>query len=245
MVIYMYHFTITNNEIPGEVSHAAKKNRYFIGVCKIINNCVTEWRWVPGMSRGFHLWHSQPLDRVTPPWLANPCPPAMSPHANGTRHLSHWFKSERIKGGRDGGKRMIQRLNEENGCQGNTVLSTWRRCKQGWPHLSQTTDCWPRPHSLLLTVLNKYLFNLILLEHYMATWRYKISFCFSLLKERFHISKRPCQRAKKVVSDSPGLVDFATGLVNCVLNLLDGQVKFFGGIHCNQSCSSKKRFQAT
>ena len=22
------------------------------------------------MSRGFHLWHSQLLDRVTPPWLA-------------------------------------------------------------------------------------------------------------------------------------------------------------------------------
>ena len=30
------------------------------------------------------------------------------------------------------------------------------------------------------------------------------------------------QRAKKVVSDSPGLVDFAIGLVNSVLNLPDG-----------------------
>ena len=39
----------------------------------------------------------------------------------------------------------------------------------------------------------------------------------------------PCkrQRAKKVVSDSPGLVDFATGLVIFVLNLPDGQVLFF------------------
>ena len=36
------------------------------------------------------------------------------------------------------------------------------------------------------------------------------------------------QRAKKVVSDSPGLVDFATGLVNSVLNLPDRQVKFGG-----------------
>ena len=36
----------------------------------------------------------------------------------------------------------------------------------------------------------------------------------------------PKQRAKKVVSDSPGLVDFAIGLVNFVLNLPDGQVKF-------------------
>ena len=35
------------------------------------------------------------------------------------------------------------------------------------------------------------------------------------------------QRAKKVVSDSPGLVDFAIGLVNSVLNLSDGQVIFF------------------
>ena len=39
----------------------------------------------------------------------------------------------------------------------------------------------------------------------------------------------PCkrQRAKKVVSDSPGLVDFATGLVIFVLNLPDRQVLFF------------------
>ena len=32
------------------------------------------------------------------------------------------------------------------------------------------------------------------------------------------------QRAKKVVSDSPGLVDFAIGLMNSVFNLHDGQV---------------------
>ena len=37
------------------------------------------------------------------------------------------------------------------------------------------------------------------------------------------------QHAKKVVFDSPGLVDFAIGLVNFVLNLVDGQVKFFEG----------------
>ena len=35
------------------------------------------------------------------------------------------------------------------------------------------------------------------------------------------------QHAKKVVSDSPGLVDFAIGLVNSVFNLPDGQVIFF------------------
>ena len=35
------------------------------------------------------------------------------------------------------------------------------------------------------------------------------------------------QRAKKVVSDSPGLVDLAIGLVNSVFNLPDGQVMFY------------------
>ena len=35
------------------------------------------------------------------------------------------------------------------------------------------------------------------------------------------------QRAKKVVSDSPGLVDFAIRLVNSVFNLPDGQVMFY------------------
>jgi len=35
------------------------------------------------------------------------------------------------------------------------------------------------------------------------------------------------QHAKKVVSDSPGLVDFAIRLVNSVLTLPDGQVKYF------------------
>ena len=42
------------------------------------------------------------------------------------------------------------------------------------------------------------------------------------------------QRAKKVVSDSPGLVDFATGLVNSVLNLPDGQVLFFWEIQITE-----------
>ena len=36
------------------------------------------------------------------------------------------------------------------------------------------------------------------------------------------------QCAKKVVSNSPQLEDFAAGLVNSVLNLPDRQVRFFG-----------------
>ena len=38
------------------------------------------------------------------------------------------------------------------------------------------------------------------------------------------------QSAKKVAYDSPGLVDFAIGLVIFVLNLPNGQVLFFGEI---------------
>ena len=44
----------------------------------------------------------------------------------------------------------------------------------------------------------------------------------------------PLQHAKKVVSDSPGLVDFAIGLVIFVLNLPDGQVLFFGEIQITE-----------
>ena len=39
------------------------------------------------MSRAFHFWHSQPLDRGTLPWLANPRPPAMSPPTPSRRDL--------------------------------------------------------------------------------------------------------------------------------------------------------------
>ena len=52
----------------------------------------------------------------------------------------------------------------------------------------------------------------------------------------------PIWRAKKVVSNSLGLVDFAIGLVNSVLNFPDRQVIFLGEFklqkNCNQSCSS-------
>ena len=42
-----------------------------------------------------------------------------------------------------------------------------------------------------------------------------------------HESAIITQHAKKVVSDSPGLVDFAIRLVGSVINFPDGQVKFF------------------
>ena len=46
----------------------------------------------------------------------------------------------------------------------------------------------------------------------------------------------PNQHAKKVVSNSLGLVDFAIGLVNFELNLNDGQVKFFERFKLKKNC---------
>ena len=51
--------------------------------------------------------------------------------------------------------------------------------------------------------------------------------------------KMNSQRAKKVVSDSPELVDFAIGLVNSVLNLRDGQVKIFRRIKITEVLQDK------
>ena len=51
------------------------------------------------------------------------------------------------------------------------------------------------------------------------------------------------QHAKKVVSDSPGLVDFAIGLVNSVINLPDGQVKFFEEFKLQKNCEINSAHQ--
>ena len=44
------------------------------------------------------------------------------------------------------------------------------------------------------------------------------------------------QHAKKVVSDSPGLVDFAIALVSSVINLPDRQVKVFEEFKLQKYC---------
>ena len=57
------------------------------------------------------------------------------------------------------------------------------------------------------------------------------------------------QCAKKVVSDSLGPVDFAIGLVNSVINLLDRQMKFFWGIQITEElwnqCARQNVFGAS
>ena len=60
-------------------------------------------------------------------------------------------------------------------------------------------------------------------------------------KDRIILSTEPrspqcLQRAKKVVFDSSGLVDFAIGLVNSVFNLPDGQVIYFEEFEKQKNC---------
>ena len=57
-----------------------------------------------------------------------------------------------------------------------------------------------------------------------------------VLSRYFVYTRLQKQRAKVVMSDSPGLVDFAIGLVNSVLNLADGQVKFFEEFKLQKNC---------
>ena len=49
-----------------------------------------------------------------------------------------------------------------------------------------------------------------------------------------HCLAAPFQCAKKVVSDSPWLVDFAIGLVNSVFHLPDVQLMFFEERECEE-----------
>ena len=71
--------------------------------------------------------------------------------------------------------------------------------------------------------------------------------CYFPEKEKTLISLH-FQRAKKVVSNGPGLVDFAIAIVFFVLNLPDGQVLFFGEIQLTEGLLSilliKKGFGA-
>ena len=62
--------------------------------------------------------------------------------------------------------------------------------------------------------------------------------------------ERRTQRAKKVVSNNPRLVDFATRIVIFVLNLPDGQLCYFWGEiklqkDCNQTRLIKKGLGAS
>jgi len=82
------------------------------------------------------------------------------------------------------------------------------------------------------------------MKHFITTFVSSITFlvyfkfCISFKLYDYNFSRDGCtcngkqrlcqQRAKKVVSDSPEVVDFAIGLVNPGLNLPKGQVMFLG-----------------
>ena len=57
------------------------------------------------------------------------------------------------------------------------------------------------------------------------------------------IEKLATQHAKKVVSDSLGPVDFAIVLVNSVLNLPVGQVKYFEEFKLQKNCEINSAHQ--
>ena len=57
------------------------------------------------------------------------------------------------------------------------------------------------------------------------------------------IEKLATQHAKKVVSDSLEPVDFAIGLVNSVLNLPVGQVKYFEEFKLQKNCEINSAHQ--
>ena len=63
------------------------------------------------------------------------------------------------------------------------------------------------------------------------------------LKVNFKTFQKNMQCAKKVVSDCPGLVDFAIGLVNFVLNFPNGQVKFFEEFKLQKNCEINSAHQ--
>ena len=67
-------------------------------------------------------------------------------------------------------------------------------------------------------------------------FKYYISYLFIHYVLCFLLCHKLNQRVMKVVFDSPGLVDFAIGLENSVLNLPDGQVKCFEEFKLQKNC---------
>ena len=71
------------------------------------------------------------------------------------------------------------------------------------------------------------------MEQATNTSRFQIKSAF----QKSYLSYLLLQCAKKVVSDSTGLLDFVIGLVVFVLNLPDGQLLFFGKFKLQKDCN--------
>ena len=77
-------------------------------------------------------------------------------------------------------------------------------------------------------------FNCVVIRHSWENWEGKST----LVRAAQEWLRTWTQRANKVVSNSPGLVDVAIiGLVNSVLNLPEGQVKLFGKFKLQKNCN--------
>ena len=102
-----------------------------------------------------------------PQWLANLHLPAMSPHTDRTRDLSHWFISGKKRGviGVKNGPKAKRR----EWLPGNAVPSTSCWCRQGWPHLSHCTDCWLMPSLLVVNCVKFHLTTFCFLQEKLGT----------------------------------------------------------------------------
>ena len=95
---------------------------------------------MPGVYRVFHF-SRQPLDRITLPWLVQPCNPAISPLTKGKNY--HGRKNHRKGGGGGEGKLAGKNLVAEQRCWKKTPRATesvrglvnYRECA----HLPRTT----------------------------------------------------------------------------------------------------------
>ena len=117
---------------------------------------------------------SQPLDWITPPWLAWRCNPAMSPHAQetktGTRHTEKSVERKRKKG-REGGRAKWRLLSA-------TLAERAPRTAGPMPHERNATllrvrfqtDLWPRVLLALFVVTSFKLYvNTLNVQNSMAS----------------------------------------------------------------------------
>ena len=105
---------------------------------------------------------------------------------------------------------------------GNCLVAGVNNCTK-W-HLLRVIPCWYSTGLITKRLLDMLLF----IQFIHNTWNRLLLFDKEkMLKYLVQITKS-LQHAEKVVSDSPGLVDFAIGLVIFVLNLPDRQVLLLG-----------------
>ena len=105
---------------------------------------------------------------------------------------------------------------------GNCLVAGVNNCKK-W-HLLRVIPCWYSTGLITKRLLNMLLF----IQSIHNTWNRLLLFDKEKMLKYLVQITISLQHAKKAVSDSPGLVDFAIGLVIFVLNLPGRQVLLLG-----------------